>query len=105
MEIGFCSVCLALTWRMPVRKRDTKQVHDRCGNSITAVVYDKAAVSGNIHAYSLRFGILETAQRNIFYDFANPTSAVGDASIMARVMSSSQGYEREHIYELQSSAL
>ena len=47
-------------------------------------------------------------QRDTFYDFANPTSQVGDASIRALTMrapgSDSNSYGREHIYELQSSS-
>lgn len=46
-------------------------------------------------------------QQNIFYDFANPTSQVGDASIGALTArapgSDTNSYGREHIYELQSS--
>lgn len=45
-------------------------------------------------------------QLKLYYDFANPTSQVGDASIRASNQmapgSDGQSYEREHIYELQS---
>ncbi|KAF9034676.1 hypothetical protein BDZ89DRAFT_1036404 [Hymenopellis radicata] len=80
------------TWtrlRRSLLPRDTKSVEDVCSNPIVAAAYNLAA-------------------QNVFYDYANPTSAVGDASmtgLTARAPgSNSDSYGREHIYELQTIA-